>query len=119
QVRGNHEDGVCFRNEIEAMAGHRNRLEENLIEDNGVGRQAAGVRVRGETRDVVLKNNRIRDTRPAEARKQTTGVQLEEKVGAVTLDGNTIEAAIPVKDGRHGKPGSVGAARRNSVTSPQ
>src|SRR5438093_9040599 len=30
KVLGNHEDGVCFRNETEGMAGHRNRLENNL-----------------------------------------------------------------------------------------
>jgi parallel beta-helix repeat protein len=99
-VRGNHEDGVCFRNESEGMAGHRNRLEENLIENNGVKRTAAGIRVRGETRDLVFKENTIRDTRPSSERRQRVGIQLEENVGVVALEKNTIEAATTLEDKR-------------------
>jgi parallel beta-helix repeat protein len=100
QVRGNHEDGVCFRNESEGMAGHRNRLENNLIENNGTKRDAAGIRVRGETRDLVFKNNVIRDTRTGAERKQTVGIRLEEKVGAVTLEANQVEASKVLDDQR-------------------
>ncbi len=35
QVRGNAEDGILFRDETLSMAGNRNRLENNLIENNG------------------------------------------------------------------------------------
>ena len=100
QVRGNAEDGILFRNETLGMAGHRNRLENNLIENNGRDQEVAGIRIRGETRDVVLKNNRIHDVRPAESRRQTTGIRLEEKVGPVSLEGNTIEAKVLVDDQR-------------------
>jgi hypothetical protein len=100
QVRGNHEEGIFFRNESEGMAGHRNRVENNLIENNGVKREAAGIRVRGETRELVFKNNVIRDTRPAGERKQTIGIRLDEKVGAVRLEGNKIEAATVLADDR-------------------
>jgi parallel beta-helix repeat protein len=100
RVIGNGADGVFFRNETEGMAGHRNRIEDNLIENNGVKEAAAGIRVRGETRDLVLKGNTIRDTRTGEARRQTVGIKLEEKVGAVTTEGNQIEAATAVQDGR-------------------
>jgi hypothetical protein len=100
QVRGNAEDGILFRNETLGMAGHRNRLENNLIENNGRSQEVAGIRIRGETRDVILKNNRIQDTRPAESRKQTTGIRLEEKVGPVSLEGNTIETKVPMEDQR-------------------
>ena len=98
QVRSNSEDGVYFRNESLALAGHRNRLENNLIENNGQKQDVAGIRVRGETRDLVLKNNRIRDTRPAEARRQTTGLLFEEKSGPALLEDNAIEAKVPVRD---------------------
>lgn len=100
QVRGNHEDGIFFRNETEGMAGHRNRVENNVIENNGVRREAAGIRVRGETRDLIFKDNIIRDTRPVGERKQTIGIRLDEKVGAVTLEGNKIEAATVLADDR-------------------
>jgi nitrous oxidase accessory protein NosD len=100
QVRGNHEEGIYFRNETEGMAGHRNRVENNLIENNGVKRETAGIRVRGETRDLIFKDNIIRDTRPAGERKQTIGIRLDEKVGAVTLEGNKVEAAKELADER-------------------
>ncbi len=99
-VQGNHEDGVYFRNETEGMAGHRNRVEDNLIENNGVGRDAAGIRVRGETHDLVFKDNLIRDTRTGAERHQTTGIALEKNVGAVQIEGNKIDAATLVQDER-------------------
>ena len=103
QVRGNQQAGVHFRNESEGMAGSRNRLEENLIENNGVSHDAPGIQVRGETRDLVFKNNIIRDTRPEADRKQTIGIQLEEKVGAVTLEANRITAQKELADTRRSR----------------
>jgi parallel beta-helix repeat protein len=99
-VRGNHEDGICFRDESEGMAGHRNRLEQNLIENNGVKRTAAGIRVRGETRDLVFKDNTIRDTRTGSERRQSVGIQLDENVGGISLEKNTIDAATVLEDNR-------------------
>jgi polygalacturonase len=100
EVRGNRDDGVFFRNETEGMAGHRNRLERNLIENNGAQAQAAGIRVRGETHDLVFRNNIIRDTRPAEQRKQSVGIRIEEGAGEVTLEGNQIQAETKIDDQR-------------------
>ena len=100
QVRGNRQDGVCFRDESLAMASHRNVLEGNLIENNGVGQDAAGVHVEGETQDLVIRDNQIRDTRPVEQRRQVVGVRLDEKVGPLKLDRNDIEAPVPLKDAR-------------------
>jgi parallel beta-helix repeat protein len=104
RVRNNGQDGVCFRDESLGMAGHRNRVEDNLIENNGRDAPAAGIRVRGETRDVQLKSNQIRDTRPIGSRRQNTGIQLEERVGPVKLDANEIEAEVPVRDQRRPAP---------------
>jgi len=103
-VRANQQDGVFFRNETAGMAGHRNRLENNLIENNGAKADAAGIRVRGETKDLVFKNNIIRDTRPADARKQTTGIRIEEPAGHVHLEGNQIDAKTEVEDRRKSRP---------------
>jgi len=104
EVRGNREDGIFFRNETEGMAGHRNRLERNVIENNGGRGEAAGIRVRGVTRDLVFRDNIIRDTRPMEARKQLVGIRIEEDAGEVTLEGNQIEAKTKVEDRRKPKP---------------
>jgi polygalacturonase len=104
EVRANHQDGIFFRNESEGMAGHRNRLEHNVIENNGAKDSAAGIRVRGETKDLVFRNNIIRDTRAPEARKQTVGIRIEEPAGQVVLEDNTIEASTKVEDHRKAKP---------------
>jgi hypothetical protein len=106
EVRGNREDGIFFRKETGGMAGHRNRLERNVIENNGGQGEAAGIRVRGETRDLVFRDNIIRDTRPVEARKQLVGIRIEEDAGDVTLEGNQIEAKTKVDDQRKPKPHS-------------
>jgi polygalacturonase len=106
EVRANQQDGVFFRNESAAMAGHRNRLENNLIENNGAKEPASGIRVRGETRDLVFRNNIIRDTRPPEARRQAVGIRIEEPAGEVILQDNQIEAATQVEDKRKADPRS-------------
>lgn len=100
QVRSNHEDGIYFRPESLGMAGHRNRLENNVIENNGDGANAAGIRVRGVTRGLVFRNNLIRDTRPDDQRRQSVGILIEEHAGAVELDGNRIEASQEIEDRR-------------------
>lgn len=100
QIRSNQSGGILFRNEALGMAAHRNRLENNLIENNGSDRDVPGILIRGETRDLVFKNNQIRDTRPVDARRQTIGIQIENKVGPVTLDNNAIDAKTPIRDQR-------------------
>lgn len=100
QVIGNAGAGIFFRDETMGMAGHRNRIEENVIENNGGKETAAGIRVRGQTDDLVFKDNLIRDTRTGSDRRQTVGILLEEKVGAVVSEGNRIEAETPLQDRR-------------------
>jgi parallel beta-helix repeat protein len=103
QVLSNRQDGVFFRNESAGMAGHRNRLENNVIENNGSKDGAAGIRVSGETRNLVFRNNVIRDTRSAETRKQAVGIRIDPEAGEVVLEGNTIEAQTSVEDLRAAK----------------
>jgi hypothetical protein len=82
------------------MAGHRNRLEKNVVENNGGKNDAAGIRVRGETRDLVFRDNIIRDTRPPKDRKQLVGIRIEQDAGEVTLEGNKIDAKTKLQDER-------------------
>jgi parallel beta-helix repeat protein len=103
-IRLNNRDGVFFRNESLGMAAHRNRLEDNIIENNGAAGQAAGIRIRGHTNNLVFKNNTIRDTRPDESQTQTVGIRIEEHVGNLVLDGNKIEAKTRIEDLRASKP---------------
>ena len=104
-LQGNHvlrngHDGIYFRNETFGMAAHRNRLRENVIENNGTKGPAAGIRVRGETDGLIFENNRIRDTRSEAAQTQTTGILIEKQAGRVTLLKNEIEARNTIDDKR-------------------
>ena len=61
---------------------------------------AAGIRIRGATRDLVIRGNTIRDTREGGERTQTTGILVEETVGPLEAEDNRIEAAVPIDDRR-------------------
>ena len=82
------------------MAAHRNRLTENLVENNGAATKSPGIRIRGATHGVVFEKNTIRDTRDAGSRTQTVGILVEPKVGELTLRDNAIEADTPIEDRR-------------------
>jgi len=105
-VGENGSNGVFFRNETEGMAPHRNSLLENIIENNGTGSPAAGIRIRGEPRDLVIRGNIIRDTREGSLRTQRTAILIEERAGDLTIEENQIEADEEIRDLRPGKSGS-------------
>lgn len=106
QIRRNHQAGIFFRNETEGMAAHRNRLEANVIENNGVTNDAPGIAIRGATSDLVFRENLIRDTRAGENQRQRVGIEIGAQAGRVTLEDNQVEAARPVEDRR--RPGDQG-----------
>jgi parallel beta-helix repeat protein len=91
-VRQNKQNGIFFRNEALGMAPHRNRLEENTIENNG----GAEIRIRGEVNDLVFVKNTIRDTQEDSA----PGILIEERVGPVSLQDNTIQTKVQIEDKR-------------------
>jgi polygalacturonase len=94
-VRQNKQNGIFFRNESLGMAPHRNRLEENTIENNG----GAEIRIRGEVNDLVFVRNTIRDTQEESA----PGILIEEHVGKLTLQDNTIQTKVQIEDKRTSK----------------
>jgi hypothetical protein len=94
-VRQNKQHGVFFRNEALGMAPHRNRLEENTIENNG----GAEIRIRGEVNDLVFVKNTIHDTHEESA----PGILIEEHVGQVNLQDNTIQTKVQIEDKRTSK----------------
>jgi parallel beta-helix repeat protein len=100
RVALNFKSGVFFRNETLGMAGHRNKLVGNLIENNATSGDGAGIRIRGEVRDLEFRDNTIRDTRQGESKTQKIGIQIEEKVGDVRLFNNEVSAETNVVDRR-------------------
>jgi hypothetical protein len=86
---------VFFRNESLGMAPHRNRLQDNTIENNG----GPEIRIRGAVNDLVFIGNTIRETRAGQE-MPTVGILIEETVGDVTLQGNTIGTQVQIDDRR-------------------
>ncbi len=94
----NDQAGVFFRNETYGMAGHRNRLEDNLIENNGRTSAATGIRIRGATDGLIFRNNVIRETREGDQAFQRIGIQIEQQAGRVELENNAIRAEQKIVD---------------------
>ncbi len=86
-VRNNGSHGVYFRDEKPTNAGSRNTFRGNVIEDN-VG---SGVCVEGHTTDLFFEDNTIRDTRPATARRQRTGIFAGEHAARLRAVRNHME----------------------------
>jgi hypothetical protein len=81
------EVGVLFRPEGgKDFAGHRNRLEANRIVDTG-GTNSVAVDVQGGTEGIVLRRNRIEETRGGAER---TAVRLGPETRDIQLDANQI-----------------------------
>jgi len=81
------------------MAPHRNRIEENTIENNG----GAEIRIRGEANDLTFIKNTIRDTRQGGDDSPDVGILIEERVGKVNLQDNTIQTRVQIEDKRASK----------------
>ena len=103
RVVSNQSDGIFFRNETIGMAGHRNKLKNNVIENNGAKENGAGIRIRGETNGTVIMNNIIRDTRPTDQQTQTVGIRIEEKAGTVIIENNQNQSQQKIVDLRKKK----------------
>jgi hypothetical protein len=105
RIRRNRKFGICFRAKTEANGAHRNVLRNNVIEDNGSGPNelaefkkqlepwetvGCGIHISPVTKDLVLENNTIRETRQGEERTQRHGIWTMPGVSNITLRGNTI-----------------------------
>jgi len=99
-VSGNGSNGVFFRDETTGMSPHRNRLTQNVIEDNGRESGTAGIRIRGEPSGLIFEDNVIRDTRSGSRQTQTVGILVEDRVGPVSIETNRIEASPAIDDHR-------------------
>jgi hypothetical protein len=80
--------GVLFRPERgKAFAAHRNRLEKNRILDSGPA-DGVAIDVQGETEQITLAGNELRETRQPMAR---VGVRIGAQAGEVRLVDNRLE----------------------------
>lgn len=82
-------NGIQFRDHKYARRNaHRNVFEGNLIEDSGTKGDCVAIEMVGQTEDVVLRNNRIVDTRRRSASRQRIGVRVGSHIKRLKLEGN-------------------------------
>ena len=86
QIRNSGKFGILFRDENRGLDfwANRNVIEHNLIENSGDD-DGAGIEVTGETKDIRLIGNTIKETRGAARR---VGIRIGEKVGNMDLAEN-------------------------------
>ena len=97
-IRRSGKVGVLFRPERgKAFAPHRNRLEQNLIEDSGP-EDGVAIDVQGETESVTISQNQLQETRSPAKR---IGIRLGPKTKDIHLTDNEFQGfATDVADPR-------------------
>jgi hypothetical protein len=86
--------GIHFRIKTEANGAHRNKIIDNIIENNGLPEHSDngyGIFISGITHDIEIKNNTIRETRKGNARLQKNGICLMPGVSQVDIMDNVME----------------------------
>jgi parallel beta-helix repeat protein len=88
-IERNGEVGILLRDEGgEFRGGHRNRIENCAIRDNGVQQPGVGIDIRGITHDITVLNTRLDSTAGG---SQRVGIRIGKQAGQVSLQGNTYE----------------------------
>lgn len=81
--------GILFRGHpVSLRDPHRNVFEGNTIEDSGTEGECVAIEMQGATRDVVLRGNRIIDTRPADPARRRIGLRIGADIGRLTQRDN-------------------------------
>ena len=86
-VYENGRHGVFFRNENEQNGGHRNTFRNNTIENNGTLVESSGFYIDGETHDINIYENFIRNTGKG---NQTAAVKIGSRASNINIKGNII-----------------------------
>jgi parallel beta-helix repeat protein len=82
--------GVLFREETEENSGHRNTFTNNVIENNGVKKEASGFYIGGVTHDITITNNTIRSTGKG---NQSTAILIGKKSSKIISKDNKISGS--------------------------
>lgn len=88
RIVGSGQIGILFRNEDRGADfwPNRNTLEDNIIENSG-DEDGVAIEVRGKTRDLDFKGNRIRELRASANR---VGLRISADAGTIRLENNTF-----------------------------
>ena len=86
-IEHNGEVGILFRKEAqEFRSGHRNRIENCIIRDNGTDGKGIGIDIQGKTRDITVQNTRFINTIGG---NQKQGIRISEEADRIVLRDNS------------------------------
>lgn len=84
--------GILFRPERgKEFAGHRNRIEQNKLIDNGAADDAAAIDIQGGTESITIIGNEITETRGS---AQRVAVRMSKQTRDITVRDNTIRGFL-------------------------
>ena len=102
RIEENGEVGIFFREpsgDNDFRAAHRNTIENCDINDNGGDESGIGIDIKGETKDISIRKNRIGNTNTQNLQK--TGIRISEKSKRITLEENTfMDSPAEIEDHR-------------------
>ncbi|UCD00079.1 MAG: right-handed parallel beta-helix repeat-containing protein [Phycisphaerales bacterium] len=98
-IERNGKVGVLFRRETHGFrAGHRNRIENCTIRDNGTKESGIGIDIQGKTRDITIQDTRFESRTE---KRQKTGIRIGEDAERIILRDNTFEnCPVHIEDKR-------------------
>jgi parallel beta-helix repeat protein len=104
-IERNGEVGILFRKEDGGFrGGHRNRIEDCIIRDNGTAKPGTGIDIQGQTEDIMIRNTRLENTASG---NQKTGVRISAEARGILLQGDAVNnCPVPVEDLRSKVPES-------------
>jgi parallel beta-helix repeat protein len=96
-IERNSEVGILFRNDgPEFRGGHRNRVENCTIRDNGAEKPGIGVDVQGQTQDITICRTRLENSATG---KQKTGIRIGADAQRILLQSDVINnCPVPTED---------------------
>ncbi len=100
RIERNGEVGILFRREVnEFRSGHRSRIEDCVVRDNGAKQSGIGIDIQGKTQDITVRNTRLGNTA---GKNQKVGIRISEEVERIILQDNTFEnCPVGIQDLRH------------------
>ena len=81
---------------MNSRGGHRNRIENCVVRDNGSNKPGVGIEIRGKTRDIVIHGTTLGNTPGG---NQKTGICIGAEARQITVQGNTFsECPVQIED---------------------
>jgi len=96
-IERNGKVGILFRQEdSEFLSGHRNRIEDCILRDNGGDEAPIAIDICGRTQDITICRTQFGNTTGSE---QSIGIYIGARTQRIALKDNTFEnCTVPVKD---------------------